>query len=195
MDLRRRYRLLVSRLFIAYARRRFSARLVVGPGTVFYGLPLLRLVHGSSCLIGSDGRFVSVPSANLVGLTRKCSIAVMAGARLSIGDRVGFSAGAIVCAADIRIGNDCNFGGNVSIWDTDFHPVDWQQRRAGPTGTRTAPIVIGNDVFVGAHTLILKGATIGDRAVIGAGSVVTGHVPADEIWAGNPARLLRKIQA
>ena len=58
----------------------------------------------------------------------------------------------------------------------------------------TAPIVIGNDVFVGANSIILKGVTIGDRAIIGAGSIVTKDIPKDEVWAGNPAKFIRKIK-
>ena len=53
--------------------------------------------------------------------------------------------------------------------------------------------MIGNDVFIGTNSLILKGVEIGDRSIIGAGSVVTKSVPASEIWAGNPAVFLRKI--
>ncbi|WP_407947752.1 acyltransferase [Pontiella desulfatans] len=60
-------------------------------------------------------------------------------------------------------------------------------------GTKSSPIKIGNDVFVGTNSIILKGATIGDRSIIAAGSIVSGSIPPDEIWGGNPARLIRKI--
>lgn len=56
-----------------------------------------------------------------------------------------------------------------------------------------APIVIGNDVFIGARSIILKGVTIGDAAIIGAGSVVTKDVPAGAIAAGNPAKIVRTV--
>ena len=55
------------------------------------------------------------------------------------------------------------------------------------------PVVIGNDVFIGAKSIILKGVTIGENSVIGAGSVVTKSVPANQIWAGNPAKFIRCI--
>ena len=60
-------------------------------------------------------------------------------------------------------------------------------------GVKSSPVTIGDDVFIGAHSTILKGVTIGDRAIIGACSVVTKNVPDDEIWAGNPARFIRKM--
>ena len=52
---------------------------------------------------------------------------------------------------------------------------------------------IGEDVFIGAHSIILKGVTIGARSIVGAGSVVTKDIPADEVWAGNPAKCIRKL--
>jgi acetyltransferase-like isoleucine patch superfamily enzyme len=54
-----------------------------------------------------------------------------------------------------------------------------------------APIIIGRDVIVGVNSVILRGVRIGDGAVVGAGSVVVGTVPAGEIWVGNPAKKLR----
>ncbi|MNL65825.1 2,3,4,5-tetrahydropyridine-2,6-dicarboxylate N-acetyltransferase [compost metagenome] len=56
------------------------------------------------------------------------------------------------------------------------------------------PIIIEQDVFIGANSIILKGVTIGARSIIGAGSIVTKNVPADEIWGGNPAKFIRKTE-
>ena len=58
---------------------------------------------------------------------------------------------------------------------------------------KCAPVVIENNVFIGAHCIILKGVSIGENSIIGAGSVVTKNVPANQIWAGNPAKFIRKI--
>ena len=81
-------------------------------------------------------------------------------------------------------------GGNVRIYDHDYHSLDFELRRGRQDGdhVRSRPVFIGDDVFIGVNAIILKGVTIGDRAIIGAGSVVAHSVPADEIWAGNPAR-------
>ncbi|MBC7981251.1 MAG: acyltransferase, partial [Armatimonadetes bacterium] len=93
----------------------------------------------------------------------------------------------------INIGRHCNLGGNVRIFDHDFHALDADVRR-GPRGCddcATKPISIGDDVFIGAESIILKGVTIGHRAVIGAGSVVTRDIPDDSVAAGNPAVIIR----
>jgi acetyltransferase-like isoleucine patch superfamily enzyme len=159
------------------------------------GIPIFSVNVDSSVSIGNSVTFISRPESNMSGLNRRCSIAVGKGARLNIGDNCGFSAVAIYCAREIQIGANLTCGGNVSIWDSDFHPIDATARRNKiPEAIKTSPIVIGEDVFIGAHALILKGVTIGDRAVIGAGSVVTKGVPTDEIWAGNPAAPLKKAK-
>lgn len=57
---------------------------------------------------------------------------------------------------------------------------------------RCAPITIEDHAFIGAHSIILKGVTIGKCSIVGAGSVVTHNIPEHEIWAGNPAKFIRK---
>jgi acetyltransferase-like isoleucine patch superfamily enzyme len=118
------------------------------------------------------------------------------GAVIRIGARSGLS-GTCVCALrSVSIGTDCLIGANVLIVDTDFHPLRAERRRtAPPSSAATAPVTIGNNVFIGAHSIILKGVTIGDDAVIGAGSVVSRDVPVGVIFAGNPARLVRPLGA
>ena len=158
----------------------------------FNGIPFLRPFGKTE--IGSYSVFNSTTQYNTVGLFKNCSIFVSKNAELKIGERSGFSGVSIHCQTSISIGNDCNFGGNVSIWDTDFHSLDYIERRRVPDGGVTSkPIVIGNDVFVGANSIILKGVIIGDRAVIGAGSVVTKDIKNNEIWAGNPAKFIRLL--
>lgn len=93
-----------------------------------------------------------------------------------------------------RIGNNVKSGGCVLITDTDAHPMDYVARRSSNDGTKSAPVVIEDDVWVGAHCIILKGVTIGARSIIGAGSVVTKSIPADCVAAGNPCRVIKNLK-
>jgi maltose O-acetyltransferase len=85
----------------------------------------------------------------------------------------------------IRLGVNVLFGPNVQIY-TATHPVDPGERRKGLEYAK--PISIGNDCWIGGSAIILPGVTIGDRSIVGAGSVVTKDVPADSVVEGNPAR-------
>lgn len=91
----------------------------------------------------------------------------------------------------IRIGARALLGSEVTIYDSDFHDLRPDRRRGGQP--RMAAVELGEDVFVGDGVKILKGVTIGAHSVIGAGSVVTGSIPEGVIAAGNPARVIRKI--
>ena len=88
----------------------------------------------------------------------------------------------------IDIGKNCFIGSEVHIYDSDFHGVT---NRSDPSkGT----VSIGDDVFIGARTIILKGVHVGSHSTIGAGSVVTGRVPPNTIVAGNPAKTIRVLE-
>jgi len=143
--------------------------------------------------IGNNVVFRAASHSDL-GFYKPISITVLKNAELLVGDNSGFTGTAIYVSKKIVIGKYCNFGGNTTIWDTDFHPVEFKGRRNhDETKIKSAPVIIGDNVFVGANSMILKGVTIGDRAIIGAGSIVFKDIPADEIWTGNPAKFLTKI--
>lgn len=89
----------------------------------------------------------------------------------------------------IDIGDDVLIGPNVSLI-TSGHPVEPSRRRDGVTA---APIAIGANVWIAAGATIIGGVTIGENAVVAAGSVVTRDVPADTLVGGNPARVIRSI--
>ena len=156
----------------------------------FYGYPIF-ILKGQS-ILGKNLVFTSRLKSNLVGLSKCCSIYVNPNAKLIIGDNCGFSGTSIFCSKLIIIGDNCMFGGNTSIWDTDFHSIDYKDRR-DDINAMSKPIKIGDDVFIGAHSIILKGVNIGSKSVIGAGSVVTKDIPANQIWAGNPAKYIRTL--
>jgi maltose O-acetyltransferase len=90
--------------------------------------------------------------------------------------------------APLTIGEKTQIGPSVQIY-TAVHPLVPAQRRAAVEWTR--PVSIGANVWIGGAAVVLPGVTVGDDAVIGAGSVVTRDVPEGAVVAGNPARLLR----
>jgi acetyltransferase-like isoleucine patch superfamily enzyme len=126
---------------------------------------------------------------NPVGGYRRTQIFVGPGASLEIGHNVGMSNCTIVCWKKIHIGDNVLIGGDVKIYDTDFHSLNAYERRTSINCHQTsAPVMIGNNAFIGAHSVILKGSKIGDNTIIGAGTVVSKIIPANEIWAGSAAR-------
>jgi acetyltransferase-like isoleucine patch superfamily enzyme len=167
-----------------------------GNGLVSKGVPKVDVWRGGKMIIGDNFSMNNGNNYNRIGRQQPCFFTVRAGAALTIGNNTGLSCTAIVCSNNISIGNNVKIGGNTVIYDTDFHSLDKLTRAnksQDAANTKTAPVSIGNDVFIGAHSTILKGVTIGDGAIIGACSVVTKSVPPNEIWAGNPAQFIKKI--
>ena len=124
----------------------------------------------------------------------KSSIYVAEEACFTMEDNSGMNGALVYCANCIKIGKFVNIGGGTRIIDTDFHNLDWRSRRdpAQNLKSKTAPIIIEDDVFIGTNCIILKGVTIGARSIIAAGSVVTKDIPSDSIAGGNPCRILRR---
>jgi acetyltransferase-like isoleucine patch superfamily enzyme len=169
----------------------FYPNIQIGRNLKVIGFVNLQVSKNSTVQIGDNVIFCSLNRFNFVGLIKNVSIHVSEGAVLRIGNNSGFSGSSIYVAQSIEIGNYVNFGGNTFIWDTDFHPLDFAQRRNSLAGTKTSPIRIGNDVFIGANSIILKGCFIGDKVIVGAGSVISKNIGCDEVWGGNPARRIR----
>ena len=90
---------------------------------------------------------------------------------------------------EIRVGDHTLFGPAVQVY-TATHPLDPQLRRAQEFGK---PVTIGSDVWIGGGAIICPGVSIGSRTVIGAGSVVTRDIPEGVLAAGNPCRVIRKL--
>lgn len=116
-------------------------------------------------------------------------------AEIIIGDNVGMSSTRMWIHDKLTIGNNVKIGAGVLLIDTDSHPINHQIRRTSNNGTKSAPITIEDDVWIGAQSIILKGVTIGARTIIGAGSVITKDIPADCIAAGNPCRVVKKLES
>jgi len=114
------------------------------------------------------------------------------GENIRLGERVFFNFNCVVLdVCPVSIGDFTLFGPAVQIY-TPLHPLDAAARREKEYGK---PVDIGADVWVGGGAIILPGVSIGARAVIGAGSVVTRDVPEGVFAAGNPCRVVREISA
>jgi len=115
------------------------------------------------------------------------SIYVNKGAHLELGGGGYANNGLnLSCFAHISIGEDAAIAENVTIRDSDDHFL------SGSRQPVTAPVVVGNHVWIGMHATILKGVTIGDGAVVAAGAIVTRDVPPAALVAGVPARVIRR---
>lgn len=179
---------------ISYCRRR-GVRLPESGVISFRGRPFLQFDRGCDIRFGHNFRCNS-------GKIHSCDdhecalIRVKRGGHLHIGDNSGMTNASIQCYHAVTIGNYVNIGTGTRIFDTDWHSLNWRDRMSPETDTangRTAPITIKDHAFIGANTLVLKGVTIGEKSIISAGSVVVKSVPDGEIWGGNPARFIKRI--
>lgn len=156
--------------------------------------------------IGDNFNLTSGDSLNPISTNSKACFYIEQNAKVTIGERVGMASPRLWISKGLSIGNRVAIGANVLIIDTDCHQIDYRVRHGlckyeeSPAPEehkkiQTAPIVIEDNVWIGAHSIILKGVTIGARSIIGAGSVVTHDIPADCIAAGNPCKIVRYINS
>lgn len=160
----------------------------------FVGVPIIQK-HRLSVMSFGDGLSLrSTTRSNPLGPYHPVILCTwLAGSVLHIGDNFGMTGGSIVAAENITIGDRVIVGANTIITDTDFHPLDYVQRKVHPQDGSINPINIGNDIFIGMNCIILKGVKIGDGSVVGAGSVVTKDIPPGTISGGNPARIIGTV--
>ena len=168
-----------------------SQGIILGNKITWLGKPILSTVKGASISIGDGSVFCSRSTQTALGVNHPVVLrALKPGAVLSIRSNVRMSGVTICAATKIVIGDRCVIGANAAIVDTDFHAMN-PVLRSSPddfANAASSPVMIGNDVFIGGNSMVLKGVTIGDRAVIGSHSVVTKDIGAGVIVAGNPAK-------
>lgn len=141
--------------------------------------------------IGDNVTIYSHYAVNPIGGNRTV-FQVMDNAVLKIGNHVGMSHAVIAAHESVILEDDVMLGAGCKIYDTDFHSLNYEERVHGDDAdVRTAPVHIKKGAFIGAHTIILKGVTVGEKSIVGAGAVVTADIPDGEVWAGNPARRIR----
>ena len=158
------------------------------------GFPLFNISSRGTLQLNGKLNMVNTFDYSTLGINRKCKISVYDNAILEVNGVVSMSNTVIVCTKHISIGSNVMIGGGVTIVDSDFHSMD-SSNWCTPNDEllmKRADVTIGNNVFIGMQSIILKGVNIGDNAIIAAGSVVNKCVPAGEIWGGNPAKFISK---
>ena len=157
---------------------------------------LIKIINNGNIVIGNKFIANSGKNKNPIGGDTILRLVTKKSGKIIIGNNVGISNSTIVCWNRITIGDYVYIGGGCKMWDTDFHSIDPIERRhKGDRKIKTAPIIIKDYAFIGGSSIILKGVTIGKNSIIAAGSIVTKDIPDNEIWGGNPAKFIRKIDA
>ena len=165
-----------------------------GANNMIKGFPLIR--NKGIIIFGNSLKMNSNAFSNPIGGNTRVFINVLKNGELLIGDNVGISNCAITCSKKIVIEDNVFVGGNVKLYDTDFHSLKLEERIKDITPNNKAKeITIKRGAFIGAHSIILKGVTVGKNSIVGAGSVVSKDIPDFEIWAGNPAKFIKSILA
>jgi maltose O-acetyltransferase len=127
----------------------------------------------------------------LEGEPVRIDLAALDGGELEIGDGTYINYGTSIAATRlVRIGRNCAIGQYSIIMDNDYHTPGNHWKMGKPE-----PVVIEDDVWLGARTIVLRGAHIGAGSVIGANSLVKGYIPPGVLAAGSPARVVRRLEA
>ena len=156
----------------------------------------LHISPKSEIIIGNRVMLKSGFTDNPTACSLRTGLWCYRGSKMVIGDNTGVFGTTIICSELITIGNNTLIAGGTHIYDSDFHSLDPAIRTSGnekPEDVHTSPVRIGSQCWIGSRCLILKGVTIGDQAVIGAGSMVTKNIPSRQLWAGNPAKFIKEI--
>ncbi|MBK5222609.1 MAG: acyltransferase [Acidimicrobiia bacterium] len=154
----------------------------IGPRVRVTGRPVVRN-WGGTLTVGDR--------VQLISTITPIELAVTAGGTLAIGARTLVNYGTSIAASlEVRIGERCQLGTYTLLMDNDFHRLEPERRLERP---ESAPIIIGDDVWLAARVIVLPGVTIGEGSVIGAGSVVTRDIPTRSLAAGAPARVIRSL--
>lgn len=183
--LRMKWSVYFNRWYFKAKKIEYGLNLNVIGNMSIYGKGNIKI--GDNFMMTNDGN-VNPISSNIKG-----TFYTEENAFVSIGDNVGMSATRLWISKRLTIGNNVKIGACTLLIDTDSHPIDYNIRRTSNEGTKASPITIEDDVWIGAHSIILKGVTIGARSIIGAGSVVTKDIPCDCIAAGNPCKVIKNL--
>ena len=157
------------------------------------GFPIIKIMGNGKIIIDKHILAVSGALHSVLGINRKCKFVVYPNAELHFKGVASMSNTVIIASHKVEIGDNVMIGGGCTIVDTDFHSLDYSlwNTPQDEVMMKRNDVVIGNNVFLGMNSIVLKGCHIGDGAIIGAGSVVCKNIPAGEIWGGNPIKFIR----
>ena len=163
-----------------------------------HGVTYGKKLRGNPCILRNKGKIELGHSVFLNSypdgeLYRTGLMAHLNSSVIRIGDNCSLNGTIIHSRNAVVIGNNCMFGPGVIILDNDSHnpSIDPERRRQGKVGE--SPVVIGNNVWVGMRSIIMKGVHIGDNSIIAAGSIVTKSVPSNSLFGGNPADFIKEL--
>ena len=177
------YKLLLKLMKIKYGKK-----------LLLKGIPVIISQKGSTIEIGNNVTIKSSFLSNLIGLYQRTIIVARTNnSKIKIGNNVGMSGVTIYARNSIEIGDNTLIGGNTKILDNDFHPLEINDRNNDiKEKIKSKPIKIGKNCFIGCNAIILKGTTLGDGCIVGAGSVVSGTFDANSVIVGNPGKVVKK---
>lgn len=141
--------------------------------------------------LGRDVMINSNIESSQLGFFPKTILHTSKSGTIIIEDNVGISNATLNAREKIHIKKGARLGAGVKIYDNDFHDLYRENREDVTEVVPAKEVIVGENAFVGAGSIVLKGVHIGKNAIIGAGSVVTKDVPDNEVWAGNPAKYLK----
>ena len=164
-----------------------------------HGVSFGKKLRGNPCIIRNKGKIELGNSVFLNSypdgeLFRTGLNAYFPSSIIKIGDNCSLNGTVIHSRIAVIIGDSCMFGPGVVILDNDSHntSIDPECRRKGKISE--SPVIIGNNVWVGMRSIIMKGVQIGDNSIIAAGSIVTKSVPSNSLFGGNPATFIKKLE-
>ena len=177
---------LIRSVAACYVRARGAS---LGQGVILNGIPAIRRKGSGRLIIGDGVTLNTTRWSNALNTGKAMNLCVEHGAILEFKRGCGVSASQIIANTGIEIGEEALIGAGCLLCDSDMHEV--------PLGSgkpiAMAPIKIGRRAFIGARCIILKGVTVGEGSVVGAGSVVTKDIPPGVIASGNPAKVVKQL--
>jgi acetyltransferase-like isoleucine patch superfamily enzyme len=183
--------LFIGKISILINKMIYMNRFLIGKNYKVWGNLRLIIDGQGKIIIGDDFHAVSSKSRSYYALFSPCHLTSLHGGIIELGKHVGLNGNIIASRKKIFIGNDTMIGPNTIIMDHNGHKIKainrWLEK------DHPKEIYIGENCWIGMNCIILKGVTIGNNTVIGAGSIVRNNCDSDSIYAGNPAVKIRNI--